>query len=210
MSTLQDQTVYLAAVHTAAYEVEKLAHRGQVDDDVLECLIHSLLVIDPPHALAAYGGSDRPLKSGYELMVNIMNKSAQNHSDAIRYTLMMIMLERKLINNQKMMCIISKRLEDIRKKVDDYGILHDYVISACSKLYEDTVSQCGVRIMVTGEPHYLQRSGTPQKIRTLLLAGIRATMQWQYTGGRRWRLFFFRKQIMSPAQARLEQIRRSI
>lgn len=210
MSTTQDQTVYLAAVHTAACQVEKIAHQGQVDDDVLECLIQSLLVVDPPHAFATYGGSDRLLKSGYELMVNITNKTAQDHPDAIRYALMLLMLERKLINNPKMMQTIGDRLEDIKEKVLNYGALHDYVINACGKLYEDTVSQCGVRIMVAGEAHYLQRSGTPEKIRTLLLAGIRAAMQWQYAGGRRWRLFLLRSQTMGPARERLEKIQRSL
>ncbi|MGL4668564.1 MAG: high frequency lysogenization protein HflD [Saezia sp.] len=210
MSNLQDQTVYLAAVHTAACQVEKLAHQGQLDEDILECLIQSLLVIDPPHAVAAYGGSDRLLKSGYELMVNIMNKTAQDHPDALRYTLMLLMLERKLINNPKMMQTIGDRLENIREKAQQYGIQHDYVINACGKLYEDTVSQCGVRIMVTGEPHFLQCSGTPEKIRTLLLAGIRAAMQWQYCGGRRWRLLILRRQTLAPAQDRLARINRSL
>lgn len=210
MSTPLDQTVYLAAVHTAACQVEKIAHQGQLDEDVLECLIKSLLVIDPPHALATYGDSDRLLKSGYELMIDIMNKSAQDHPDAMRYVVMLLMLERKVINNHKMMQAIGDRLESIKEKALQYGALHDYVINACSKLYEDTISQCGVRIMVTGEPHYLQRSGTPEKIRTLLLAGIRAAMQWQYSGGRRWRLFLFRSQTMAPAQKRLDLINRSL
>lgn len=210
MSFPNDQTVYLAAVFTAAAQVDKLAHTGRLDEEVLECLVNSLLVVDPPHALATYGGSDRLLKSGYELMVQFLQRDSALSQHAMRYALMLTVLERKIFSNKQMMRIIGDRLSLIQTKVDHFGILNDNVIEGCAQLYADTASQTAPRIMVIGEPHILQKAGTAIKIRTLLLAGIRAAMQWQYTGGRRWQLFLQKKKTFYPAVERLEAIRRQL
>jgi high frequency lysogenization protein len=46
--------------------------------------------------------------------------------------------------------------------------------------------------MVSGEPVYLQNRDNVNKIRALLLSGIRAATLWRQTGGKRRQLLFFR------------------
>lgn len=210
MSFPNDQTVYLAAVFTAATQVDKLAHTGRLDEDVLECLMNSLLVVDPSNALATYGGSDRLLKSGYQLMAQFLQGDSSISQHAMRYALMLTVLERKVFSNKQMMHTIGERLTLIQTKVDHFGILNENVIEACAQLYADTASQATPRIMVIGEPQILQKPSTAIKIRTLLLAGIRAAMQWQYTGGRRWQLFLQKKKTFYPAIERLDAIKRQL
>ena len=79
------------------------------------------------------------------------------------------------------------------------------MIAACGQLYEDTVTQRGKRIMIHGDPHILQRQGTPEKLRALLLAGIRAAMQWQQVGGKRWHFLFQRKRMLETVLQRLKR-----
>jgi high frequency lysogenization protein len=45
---------------------------------------------------------------------------------------------------------------------------------------------------VTGNPTYLQNTATADKVRALLLAGIRAAILWRQVGGQRWHLLFKR------------------
>jgi high frequency lysogenization protein len=60
--------------------------------------------------------------------------------------------------------------------------------------------------MVVGDQNYLGSQNTVNKIRALLLAGIRAVLLWRQCGGSRWKLLFFRKKIQEEAQFLLTQI----
>ena len=60
-------------------------------------------------------------------------------------------------------------------------------------LYKQTLSQLSFRIRVTGNPTYLQNAATADKVRAILLSGIRAAILWRQVGGRRWQLLFSRR-----------------
>jgi len=45
------------------------------------------------------------------------------------------------------------------------------------------------------------------KIRTLLLAGIRAAVLWRQMGGNRWQLLFSRKDIINDAKMLIGEIK---
>jgi high frequency lysogenization protein len=57
--------------------------------------------------------------------------------------------------------------------------------------------------MVRGEPNYLQNPDNQNRIRALLLAGIRAAWLWRQMGGNRWRILFGRQQFLDAAQTYL-------
>ena len=205
MTPEQEQTIYLGAVFTAALQADQLARTGKMDEATMECLLKSLLVVDPPNALHVYGGEDYLLMGGYRLLAKLLRGDADTPQEPVRYALTLLMLERKLYARSEMMQTIGERLGLIQTKVDHFGIMSENVIAACAQLYQDTVSQCGKRIMIVGEPLILQRQGVPEKLRAILLTGIRAAMQWQYMGGRRWRFFFSRKKLLQPVLQRLGQ-----
>jgi high frequency lysogenization protein len=52
---------------------------------------------------------------------------------------------------------------------------------------------------VQGEPTFLQQSDNVNKIRALLLAGIRAAVLWRQKGGRRWQFIFQSNKILETA-----------
>lgn len=206
MTPLQEQVVYLGAVFTASLQADRVAQTGYVDETVLECLLQSLLVVAPRNALSVYGSSDEHLVSGYKLMASLLQNNPSTARDPARYAMSLLMLERKLFARSDLMQTIGDRLALIQAKIEHFGLMHENVIAACGQLYEDTVSQCGKRIMVHGNPAILQKNGVPEKLRTILLTGIRAAMQWEYVGGRRWRLFFQRKKILVEVLERLNQL----
>ncbi|RUS68212.1 High frequency lysogenization protein HflD [Saezia sanguinis] len=205
MTPQQEQLVNLGAVFTAALQADQVARTGQADEAVLGCLVQSLLVIDPPNSLAIYSGQDHELMPGYRLLAALLQGDRDLQPEPVRYAITLLALERKLIARKDLMQTISERLQLIRTKVEHFGILNENVIAACGQLYEDTVSQCGKRIMIHGDPHILQRQGTPEKLRALLLAGIRAAMQWQQVGGKRWHFLFQRKRMLETVLQRLKR-----
>jgi len=48
---------------------------------------------------------------------------------------------------------------------------------------------------------YLQNEYVSNRIRSLLLAGIRSAVLWHQLGGRRWRLIVYRKRVQETATA---------
>jgi high frequency lysogenization protein len=52
-----------------------------------------------------------------------------------------------------------------------------------------------MRIHVKGVPEHLRKQDVADKIRALLLSGIRSALLWQQLGGRRWHLFVYKKRI---------------
>jgi high frequency lysogenization protein len=72
----------------------------------------------------------------------------------------------------------------------------DFIFSSFADLYEQCLSSLQPRIIIRGLSEHLQNPSNICKLRTLLLAGVRAAMLWQQLGGRRWHLFFRRKAIL--------------
>jgi high frequency lysogenization protein len=57
-----------------------------------------------------------------------------------------------------------------------------------------------LRIQVSGSPQILQRDENAEKVRALLLAGIRSAVLWRQSGGRRWQLIFNRRKVIHHAR----------
>jgi len=66
-------------------------------------------------------------------------------------------------------------------------------------LYQDTISTLSYRIQVQGKVEYLKDDDVANKIRALLLAGIRSAVLWYQLGGRRWRLLIYRRRVQEAA-----------
>ena len=71
----------------------------------------------------------------------------------------------------------------------------DNTYEQLAELYLDTLSKLSFRIQVHGKIENLKDEYIVNKIRTLLLAGVRSAVLWYQLGGRRWRLVIHRKQI---------------
>ncbi len=53
--------------------------------------------------------------------------------------------------------------------------------------------------MVKGEEKFLSQTNNANKIRALLLSGIRSAVLWRQVGGNRWQLLLKRKYFVSEA-----------
>ena len=59
-----------------------------------------------------------------------------------------------------------------------------------------TISTITPRIMVSGNPAHLNNPENANRIRALLLAGIRGAMLWRQSGGGRWTLLLRRNVLL--------------
>jgi high frequency lysogenization protein len=124
-------------------------------------------------------------------------------------------LESRLNKTPKMLATIGQRLEQVGEQALFFQsqqaagsepqtelephYAHPSVIGNLANLYQETLSTFSFRIQVTGEPRNLKNSDNADKIRALLLAGIRAAILWRQVGGRRWHLLFFRSRVGKSA-----------
>lgn len=194
--TTKEQAAALAGLFQAASLVDKLAKTGQVTEEELRPSINSIFVTSPQTVEEVYG-SYLDLTTGRKVLKAVLNRDNDIiQSDVIRYALSLIHLEKKLGKNRAMLNTLSQRLARAGDQVEHFGLLHDNVMSSLGSTYLDTISTFRTRIQVTGDSRYLQSSINANKIRAILLAGIRSAMLWRQCGGSRWQLFMGRKKLL--------------
>ena len=97
-------------------------------------------------------------------------------------------------------------LERATAQTAHFGVTHENVIAALAELYKNTISQLSPRIIVQGEQWHLENVGNADKIRGLLLAGIRAAWLWRQCGGSRLGFMLNRRKLREEALRLLESM----
>jgi len=201
--TIHDRVIALAGLFQAAALVHETAHHGRADSqDVATCLA-SVLKIDAASSDDVYGGLPN-LKSGLRVVIRHL-RNPQN-IQMTRYVISLLVLERKLATKPAMLGRIREGIEAIIDKLTYFPLTHDNTIAALADIYSATISTLTPRIMVNGNPSYLTNPDIANRIRALLLAGIRAAILWRQSGGRRLTLLFQRKALLREAERMLADV----
>lgn len=196
-----DITLAMAGVSQSARLVQQLAHDGQMDNEAFHTLLNSLLQMDPPSALAVFGGEERNLKMGLETLIAVLNANNKGlGAELTRYTLSLMVLERKLNANKEAMNTLGERLNQLERQLAHFELGSDTIVSSLAGIYVDVIAPLGPRIQVAGSPAILQNTQVQAKVRAILLAGIRAAVLWQQVGGSRLQLMFSRNRLLKQAQ----------
>lgn len=197
----RDRTIALAALVQAATLVQKIAESGQASNTEIETLLQSLLVENAETTASVYGGI-ASLRTGIrQLNQQLSKKKEQKDVVLLRYVISLLHLERQLAKQPQMMELIGRELEQVPQQVEYFGdILSPQVIARFADIYHRTLSELKPRIQVYGDPAYLQQPDNVNKVRALLLCGIRAAVLWRQKGGRRWQFLFQSSKILAAAE----------
>lgn len=198
--TLEDQTLALAGVTQAVSQVDSMARRGTVDPEAFETSLQSLFVTEPDKTEDVYGGVPGVHAGLRVLQTQLGNDPKQRNVEQTRYLIALLHLERKLSRRRDMLEKISEGLDSTRRQVEHFELTHAAVTASLADLYAQTVSNLAPRIMVRGEHEYLSVTENANRIRSLLLAGIRSAVLWRQSGGTRVKLLFRRKAYLDEAQ----------
>lgn len=169
-----DITLALAGVCRAARLVQELAHQGHCDSDALHVSLNSIIDLDPDSTLAVFGGSEANLRLGLETLIGVLNTSSRQglNAELTRYTLSLMVLERKLAASKGAMDTLGNRIGGLRRQLEHFDLQSETLLSAMAGIYVDVISPLGPRIQVTGSPAVLQSPQVQAKVRSALLAGI--------------------------------------
>ncbi len=200
MKNINDRTLALGGVFQAAWLVDQVARTGKLPQPEFETTIGSLFEFSPVSTEAVFGSRFEIRRGLQTLIAQLEAKEEKRNLYVMRYSIGLLILERKLAGNSKMLQKIGTDLDSTGHQLRHFGLTHENVIAHLADIYSHTISTLTPRIMVSGENNQLQRQENANKVRALLLAGIRAAVLWRQCGGNRWQLFFQRKKYLQQAK----------
>ena len=208
MNNRQDITLALSGIFQAAVLVKQLAWTGKLDQAPFEASIHSLFQINSEKVSDIYGGQQN-LQVGLQALIDLLDNNAPNDREIAKYTISLLHLEKRLMKNPIMLQMIRQGIERAQTQAEHFSPTHENVMANLAGIYTDTLSTFKFRIHVTGEPNHLTNANTTNRVRALLLAGIRSAVLWRQLGGSRLQLVFGRKNLVSQAKQLLESLKES-
>lgn len=203
---LEQRAIALAALTLVARQVNDIALKGTWDVEDFRCLIHSIFEQDSPSAAGLYGGVHN-LRGGLKLSNRLL--SAELDAGQARPLLSciaaLLRLEKRLAKNPAMLAKLAEGLDRIRKQARYFGDeTHENVIASIAALYGETLSTIKPRIIVHGKEEHLRQQAHTQRIRALLMAGIRAAHVWHAAGGTQATLLLHRRALRRECEKLLE------
>ncbi|MDG4550087.1 MAG: high frequency lysogenization protein HflD [Candidatus Contendobacter sp.] len=201
--TDHDRAVALAGVLQAVDLVRNIARRGQTNALDTETCLNSLLQIDAANSAAIYGGVAR-LRTGLRLLEQQLEQPRD--MELTRYAVALLGLERKLAQRPELLTMLRDGIEDVLRNLPHFPVDHGNTIARFANLYLNSLSTLTPRIMVSGDPTHLNNPDNANRIRALLLAGVRAAILWRQSGGSRLTLLLRRNPLLRETRRLLASL----
>ncbi len=200
--TDRDRVIALAGVMQAANLVRNIARNGQLEANDFAVCMTSLLQVDAPSTVDVYGGIDRLLTG-----LHLLEQQLHNPQDMelTRYVITLVRLERKLSRHDDLLALIGAGIQEVTQNLAHFPVTHSNAIARFADLYLKTISTLSPRIMVSGVQAHLNNPENANRIRALLLAGIRSARLWRQCGGSRWGLLLRRNVLLRETRLLLAQ-----
>jgi len=198
----EGRVIALAGLFQALALVRALATRGSGDTLSMRQCIASVFRIDADSPVDVYGGIGN-LRLGLETLVAQLGESGKRDLILTRMTLQVLRLERSLARRTDVLRALRSGIDGMRGLAEQAETGQVDVSARLADLYVQTLSRLTPRILVEGNPTYLQQSAQVDQIRALLLAAVRAAVLWRQLGGTQMRLLFRRRQYAMMARGLL-------
>ncbi len=197
--SLTNQVIALAGIAQVSSMVQELATTGKTDTNALEISVYSLLQLNPDSILEVYQGLPN-IQYGLKILQTQITGFDISNTEQARYSTSLVYLESQLTKNPTMKKSISRGIEKAQLQAEHFEITHDNILASLGDLYTNTISTIKPRIMVNGDPQFLQQAHIVNRVRTLLLAGVRSAMLWRQYGGSRLNFIFHRKKMQDEVK----------
>jgi high frequency lysogenization protein len=197
---MRDQTIALSAVYQAATMAHELANSGAVrDPKSWEASLASLYRFDVNSTEDVFAQDMSGLALGLNTLIKSFNKD-NHYINVMKYTITLLSLASKLMQRPEMQAVIEKGLNDSKVLQTSDEPYNKSVVAKLAQIYSQTISQMQPRVIVAGQPFHLKDQAITEKIRAILLAGIRAAVLWKQVGGGQLQILFKRKAYIDEAK----------
>jgi high frequency lysogenization protein len=208
-SNLDNITIALAGMLQAIALIRELIQTGKTSSPAFTASIYSIFQINAKDIASVYTNLDG-IKLGLEKIIYTFDPTHAIDRAQHRYLLSLIYLQKKLLHSPKIQTIINERLSQTQKQVDYFSLDHPTVIGNLADIYLTTLSTFKFRILISGNQRVINVPENINKVRALLLAGVRAAVLWRQVGGSRLQLLFSRTKLKNAAQNLLSHIEKDI
>lgn len=195
----EGRVIALAGLFQAIALVRAVATRGSADARIMQHSLASVFKIDADSPADVFGGIGN-LRVGLETLVAQLGEAGKRDLALTRMAIQVLRLERSLARRTDTLRALRSGIDGMRAATESgQGDL----AARLADLYAQTLSRLQPRVMVEGNPTYLQQPVQVNQIRALLLAAVRAAVLWRQLGGSQLRLLFRRRQYAMLARGLL-------
>ncbi|MBV8802231.1 MAG: high frequency lysogenization protein HflD [Gammaproteobacteria bacterium] len=199
-------TIALAGIVQAICLVKELAQTGKINEDAFQISIQSILATHPENTVLVFGDLTH-LQLGLEQLAQLFLPKSANSRTMIRQILSIIRLQRKISRSPKAIEMLTQRVQQAKKQAEYFSITHTNILANLGDTYLTLINMFHFRFFIMGNQRFLSIRENIDKIRTLLLAAIRAAVLWRQSGGSRLQLIFSSKQIKASIEKILTQLK---
>ena len=200
MNQIENQTLALAGLFQAAKMIDRIAVAGESNAKAFNCSFDSLFKFDAENTLEIFTEL-ASLEPGFTALIDYLGGENRNSGKNIAYYVMSMMkISSHLLANESLAEKLQRGLLDIKVSAREFELSQEAVVARIGGLYQERISNLEPRIMVRGDQLHLQNSTNAAKVRSLLLAGIRAAVLWHQLGGSKWRLVMSRRKFVAQAR----------
>ncbi|NOT89788.1 MAG: DUF489 family protein [Lysobacter sp.] len=193
---VRSRVLALAGMLQALKLVRQIADTGHADGEGERNALDSVFRIDAASADAVYGNA-RSLRGGLLLLRDYFTDRSGDQA-LPKLGMSVLQIERRFVADDAVARQVLDGIRTLESIAERQGSIHPDVISKLGQLYADTVSHLRPKVIVQGNPHYLQQADVVAEIRALLLAALRSAVLWRQMGGTMWD-FVLRKRAMMAA-----------
>ena len=199
MTKLQNITIALGGMLQSATLINEIAHYGTCNMHSFITSIESLYKIDSDSVESVYGGVEN-IRLGLIQLDRLLRTQPKDFPKLIlRYVIGFMHLERYLHKRSTLTNQLKTDLERISGQVNFFSNTHGVIIHNIASSYKDIFNKSAYKIIVRGKKEYLAANDIQEKVRALLLTGIRSAVLWRQLGGNRLQLIFQRNRIAKEA-----------
>ncbi len=202
LSDSSQRAAALAALTQAVYLVDGIARKGIVDAEDFRLMMESLFGDPHGNVLELYNA---PLKlhTGLRVCKALLAGGALPQTKSLMvYSGGLLTLERRLARSEPLRHTLATGMKRIAGQHQYFGdAMHNNIIAAVADLYGETISTMKPRIIVRGKSEFLSQTANTQRVRALLMAGLRAAHLWHDHGGGHITLLLRRKSIVRDLES---------
>lgn len=197
----EERVLALSGLYQASAIAQQLANEGRCDELALDASLASVFRIDAPSVIGVYGNVSG-LRLGLRTLIGQLDESSRDMA-VTRMVVTVMRLERALAHRKDLLDDLQQGIVSAKRQVEHFGLSSPQVYSRLAELYAGTLSTLRPRVMVTGNPQWLQQPILVERVRATLLAAVRSAVLWRQVGGRQWQLLFHRRQCSMLARGLL-------
>ena len=198
----EGRVIALAGMFQAIALVRAIALRGGCDAPAMKQSLASVFRIDADSPADVFDGVGN-LRLGLETLIAQLDEHDKRDVAMTAMAVSVLRLERSLAGRPEVLQTLRDQIQGMAGLAAQAEAGQVDLAAQLARLYTDSLSRLKPRIMVEGNPQFLNQSTQVNQIRALLLAAVRAAVLWRQLDGSQLRLLFRRRQYAMLARGLL-------